>query len=404
MTIPPASIRIACSLPLTGRDAAAGQAIRLAGETWRDRVNRGGGLAGSMVELICEDTRSEAALIPALYRRLADDAGIALFLAFDAAAVEAALPLVAARRKFLLGLRERGSASGIPYDGHIAFVHAAFDRSAALTEGLFELAARQEAPPRTVGLLSADAEFARAPMRAARENAARFGFDVVHEASYPLVGAEFASHARAAARSMCDLLVLCSYLDDGIGLIGALASHGVMPKILGGVLVGFQSVPVRRILGATLAGFVNCVFTQPASHPVPPAVAQVFARWRNADAGTSAGTSQDERIALACLLLDLLERAVRATGGGDPARLSAYLRSTTFDTFIGPVRFDSRGEHVQAQAVQVQYQLPLGPEGATSGVIVSPPGMATGPFIYPHAHAASASPDHPGSESCKQQN
>jgi branched-chain amino acid transport system substrate-binding protein len=48
----------------------------------------------------------------------------------------------------------------------------------APTESFFELAASQHPKPKTVAVLSADAEFSRNPVIGARENAANYGMQV----------------------------------------------------------------------------------------------------------------------------------------------------------------------------------------------------------------------------------
>jgi branched-chain amino acid transport system substrate-binding protein len=72
------------------------------------------------------------------------------------------------------------------YPNYFAMIPTGPDPNAALTEGFFALAAEQRPRPATVALLSADAEFSRNPILGAKANAEKYGFRVVHEATYPL--------------------------------------------------------------------------------------------------------------------------------------------------------------------------------------------------------------------------
>lgn len=121
--------------------------------------------------------------------------------------------------------------------------------SMSLTGALGLLAARQVPRPRTVAFVSADAEFARNPIIGAAENAKKYGFTVVDERTYPLSTNEFTPIIDSVAGQDPDLLVLCSYLDDSIGLVRALRGSGWAPKMVGGAMIGPQSTAVKSALG-----------------------------------------------------------------------------------------------------------------------------------------------------------
>jgi branched-chain amino acid transport system substrate-binding protein len=116
------------------------------------------------------------------------------------------------------------------YPNYFAMIPTGLDPSAALTERFFALAAKQNSKPATVALVSADAEFSRNPIRGAKANAAKYGFEIVHETTYPLTTTDFAPLLDAVAASQGDLLFLCSYLADSIGLVKAIHDTGIAPK------------------------------------------------------------------------------------------------------------------------------------------------------------------------------
>ncbi|QBE66381.1 ABC transporter substrate-binding protein [Pseudoduganella lutea] len=383
MRTPASTLKIGHCLPLTGSAARAGRSARLASSAWHDDVNARGGLLGRRVEFVCHDTQSDDGNIAGLYRRLMDEDKADLLLAQGAAAVASALPLVAHRERFLLSLREQEGNAGFPYDGHFSLVHAAYDRSAALTEGFFELASAQQPPPRTVGFISADADFARDPIRAAKAMAAKFGLDVVHDATYPLMATDFRSHVANAVRAGCDVLVLCSYLDDGMGLVEAIRACGGPLSMVGGVMVGFAHATVRQALGTSLAGFVNCAHILPASTALPAPLERALGTSASAASLDEGDTHCRDSASLAYLQLQVLEQAVLHAGGIDKEGLAASMRSAVFDTLAGNVGFDRRGEWKQAKAVQVQYQPPGNGAPTQVEIIVAPPALAAGRMLYP---------------------
>jgi branched-chain amino acid transport system substrate-binding protein len=118
-----------------------------------------------------------------------------------------------------------GVNNTLAYPNYFAMIPTGPDPNAALTEGFFALAATQKPRPSTVALVSADAEFSRNPILGAKDNAKKYGFAIVHEATYPLATQNVTPVIDAVAKSNCDLLFLCSYLADSIGLVRAVRAH-----------------------------------------------------------------------------------------------------------------------------------------------------------------------------------
>ena len=112
-----------------------------------------------------------------------------------------------------------GVNNDLAYPNYFAMIPTGSDPNAALTEGFFEVASRQSPQPKTVALLTADAVFSRNPVLGAKVNAKKYGFKMVHEATYSLKTTDFAPLLDEVAKSGCDLLFLCSYLQDSIDLV-----------------------------------------------------------------------------------------------------------------------------------------------------------------------------------------
>ena len=111
--------------------------------------------------------------------------------------------------------------------------------------------------PQTVALAYVDAEFGVNVCEGARANAKASGFKIVYDKNYPPATVDFAPVVRAIAAANPDLVAVCSYPLDTVGIIKAIHEMGFKPKMLGGGMVGLQSTALKAQLGPLLNGIVN---------------------------------------------------------------------------------------------------------------------------------------------------
>jgi branched-chain amino acid transport system substrate-binding protein len=389
-------IRIGYCLSLTGPLAGNSQSARLAHDIWREDINRRGGLLGRPVELVCYDDCADASRVPSIYQRLMDEDKVDLVIGgYGTNILLPAMPLIVERQRFFVGLMGLGINNALAYPNYFAMIPTGPDPNAALTEGFFELAAAQMPRPLTVALVSADAEFSRNPIRGAKANAEKYGFQIVHEATYPLTTEDFKPVIDNVAQSNCDLLFLCSYLNDSIGLVRAIHAHTFHPKMVGGGMIGPQNTAVKTTLGPLLNGFVNYEYWQPVPKMIFPGVEQFLNTYqaRAVDAGVD--LLGHYMAPLAYAQMQVVAQAVEATGGFDDARLAAYARSTTFNTVMGAVRFGVNGEWAEPRVLQVQFRGISGHavdqfQNGSRQIVVTPPNFTSGEVRFPYAEALSA--------------
>jgi len=400
-----ARMRIGYCLSLTGPLADNSRSARLAHEIWREDINRQGGLLGRSVELICYDDHANASLVPGIYKWLMDEDKVDLVIGgYGTNTILPAIPLIMERQRFFVGLMGLGVNNTLAYPNYFAMIPTGPDPNAALTEGFFALAATQKPRPYTVALVSADAEFSRNPILGAKDNAKKYGFAIVYEATYPLTTQNFTPVIDAVAKGNCDLLFLCSYLADSIGLVRAVRAHSFRPKMVGGGMIGPQNTAVKTTLGPLLNGFVNYEYWQPAPSMMFPGVQQ-FLKTYQARAGEAGVDLLGHYIApFAYAQMQVVAQAVKATGGLDDARVSKYARDSTFDTVVGAVKFGANGEWAEPRVLQVQFEGISGSEvgqfqNGSRQIVVSPPRFASGELRFPYADALcshlSTAPDTP---------
>jgi branched-chain amino acid transport system substrate-binding protein len=393
MSTTPRPIRIGYCLSLTGPVAGNSRSARLAHDIWREDINSRGGLLGRPVELICHDDHADAALVPSIYKRLTDEDNVDLVIGgYGTNTILPAMPLMIERQRFFVGLMGLGVNNALAYPNYFAMIPTGPDPNAALTEGFFALAAEQRPRPATVALVSADAEFSRNPILGAKANAKKYGFKIVHEATYPLTTENFAPVIDAVAKSGCDLLFLCSYLDDSIGLVRAIHAHSFRPKMVGAGMIGPQNTAVKTSLGPLLNGFVNYEYWAPVPKMMFPGVQELLNTYQ-ARAGDAGVDLLGHYMApLAYAQMQVVAQAVEATGGFDDTRLSAHARGATFHTVMGDIRFGVKGEWPEPRVLQVQFQGISGHEveqfrNGSRQIVVSPPNFVSGGFRFPYEEA-----------------
>src|SRR5664280_2338236 len=173
-------IKIGFGMSLTGPLSANGKSSLLAMKIWEDDTNAKGGLLGRPVKLIYFDDQSKPDTVPGIYTKLLDIDKVDLIIS--------------------------GYASG------------------------------QIGPAIPIAIPKADAEFGRNACEGAHENALASGFKIVYEKTYPPSTTDFSPIVRAIQALNPDLLVICSYPLDSVGMVKAMHEVGFKPKMWGCLL------------------------------------------------------------------------------------------------------------------------------------------------------------------------
>jgi branched-chain amino acid transport system substrate-binding protein len=387
--MPKTPIKIGYSLSLTGPLAANGQTARLAHQIWQERINERGGLASHEIELVCVDDRSEGSSVAGIYEALLAEEKVDLLLGgYGNNSISPAMPIAIDHEKFFVGLMGLGVNIPFSYDRFFAMIPTGPDPNAALTAGFFETAARQTPVPRRVAIVAADAPFTKNPIEGARANAAKSGLEVVSETTYPLATTDFTEVLHEAEQSGPDVLFLCSYLNDSVGLIRAIGESDLDPTLVGGAMIGPQSSAVQTELGPLLNGIVNYEYWLPTAAMSFPGVSDLIATYQERARGTSADALGYYVAPFAYAQLQVVEQAIHATGGIDDAELADYTRSEVFPTVVGDVTFGPLGEWAVPRVLTVQFRDIASTDISDfakpeARVVVAPVGYASGELAVP---------------------
>jgi branched-chain amino acid transport system substrate-binding protein len=386
-------IRIGYGISLSGPLGSNGRTAHLAHQIWQDDVNRKGGLLGRNVEMVAHDDRTDPGLVPAIYSKLLGEERVDVVMGgYGDNSISPAMPQIIEHKRYLVGLMALAVNASFRYPNYFSMIPTGPNPGPALSEGFFEIAARQSPRPKTVSILVADAPFSRSPTQGAKDNAAKHRFSIVSEARYPLTTTDFATLIREVGKVNPDILFLCSYLNDSVGLVKAIHEVGLEPKLVGGAMIGPQNGTLKAQLGPLLNGLVNYEYWLPVAKLSFPGVTKLIAEYQSRAAGKDVDPLGYYVVPQAYAQMQVIEQAIRATGSLGDEQLAAYTRTSLFSTVVGDVRFGEGGGWVRPRVLQTQFQNIEGTDiGAfrdmRTQVVVSPNEFASGDIVYPYAKA-----------------
>jgi branched-chain amino acid transport system substrate-binding protein len=349
-------IKIGFSMAMTGGLAANGKSALLAQKIWEEDVNAKGGLLGRPVKLIYYDDQSNPATVPGIYTKLLDVDKVDLVIGpYATAQIAPAMPIVIQRNKLFIGLLGLAVNTEFNYPNYFAMIPSGPDPKAAFTKGFFDTAMAQTPKPTTVAIVAADQEFSRNASDGARENAKKAGLKIVYDKSYPPSTTDFAPIVRAIQATNPDLVVLCSYPPDSVGLVRSINEIGFKPKMVGGAMVGPQATALKTQLGPALNGFVNYDFWLPVPKMMFPGVEELIRKYQARAPAEGVDLLGYYMAPWGYAQLQVLAQAIEATKGLEDKKLADYIRANSFKTVLGDVRFGKNGEWAESRVLQVQF-------------------------------------------------
>ena len=213
-------IKIGFSVSLTGGLASSGKAHLLSKQIWEKEINAKGGLLGRPVKLVYYDDQTNASTVPGIYAKLMDIDKVDLLMGSATNLIGAAMPQIMQRKKMVMVLLALGSNAEFKYPRYFQSAPFGPDPKGVLSEAFFEVAKTLKPAPKTVALVGADAEFSNNVLTGARENAKKFGFQIVYDKSLSALDRRLhADRARdpgdqSRSRAAC-------FLSAGLGRHGA---------------------------------------------------------------------------------------------------------------------------------------------------------------------------------------
>ena len=386
-------IKIGFSMALTGPLAGAGKGALLAMKVWEDDINKKGGLLGRPVKLIYYDDKSAPAEVPGIYTKLLEVDKVDLIMGpYATTQIAPAIPVAMGKNKLIISLFGTAVNHDFKYARYFSMIPTGPNPKPAFTQGFFDIAMQQNPKPQTIAIVAADAEFGRNVMDGARENAKVAGLKIVYDRTYPPSTTDFAPIVRAIQAANPDIVVICSYPLDSVGMVHAVNEIGYKPKMIGGGMVGLQFTAIKMQLGPLLNGFVNYDTWLPVKTMQYPGVLEVVAKYQARAAAEGVDPLGYYLPPWAYAYLQVLEQAVTATKSLDDAKLADYIGKNTIKTVIGDVKFGPGGEWTEAKMPQIQFQNVKGNtldefKDMSKTPVLTPNSVKTGDVIYPYEKA-----------------
>src|SRR5215468_7693150 len=350
-------VKIGYSMALTGGLGPNGRSALLAQKIWEEDVNARGGLLGRLVKLIYYDDQTNPATVPGIYTKLLDIDKVDLIIGgYGTNLLAPAMPVAMQRKKMLIGLLGNAVNSAFNYPNYFSMIPTGPDPNLSVTKDFFDVAVRQNPKPKTVAIVAADAEFGLQTSKGARENAKAADLTVVYDRRYPSATTDLVPVVRAIAETNPDLVIVCSYPPDSVGMVRAVNEVGFKPKMIGGAMVGLQSTAIKARLGPLLNGWTNYDYWLPVPKMQFAGVDELMKNYQARAAAAGVDALGYYMAPQAFTQMQVLQQAIEATKSLDDNKLADYLRATTFKTVLGDVRFGSNGEWVRSRMLQVQFQ------------------------------------------------
>jgi branched-chain amino acid transport system substrate-binding protein len=349
-------IKIGFSASLTGGLASSGKANLLAQQIWQEQINAKGGLLGRQVQLVYYDDQSKADTIPGIYAKLIDVDKADLLMGAATNLIVAAMPEIMQRQKLVMVLVALGSNDEFKYPRYFQTAAWGSDAKGVIGRAFFEVAKTITPKPKTVAFVGADAEFSNNVLTGARALAKQEGFQVVYDRTYPPSTTDYTPIVRAIQAANPDLVFVASYPLDSVGLVRAATEVGLKAQMFGGGMVGLQYATFLQQLADKVDRVVNYHLYVPAPTMSFPGIEEFLKVYqaRAPEQGTDPLGFYQPPFAYAAM--QILEQAVKATGTLDDKKLADYIHNSEFDTIVGKIRFDQKGEWATPRLLMIQYQ------------------------------------------------
>jgi len=386
-------IKIGASIALTGPLASGGKVMLISLKLWEEDVNARGGLLGRPVSLVYYDDQSNGSLVPGIYAKLLDVDKVDLVISSYGTNVAApAIPIVMQKNKLFISMFSIGLNTEFKYPRYFSMHPAGPNPKPGYSEGFFKVATQQSPKPQTVAIVTADGEATRLVTDGVYENVKKAGLQIVHDRRYPLNTTDFTPIVRAAQATNPDIFFISSYPVDSVGVLRSVSEVGFKPKIVGGILNGLPAPVLKAQLGPMLNGVINYEYWVPIPAMIGPGVMDLISRYQARARGEGVDPIGIYVPPWAYALAQILEQSIVATASIEDGKLADYMRTATFKTMIGEVKFGPDGEWEKGRILMVQHHGIMSNDimqfkDMSTMTVLDPPEYTTGSAIYPYENA-----------------
>ena len=351
---------------------------------------------GRQVELVYYDDKSTPSEVPGIYSKLLDADKVDLVVSgYATNEIAPAMPIVIRKGKTFISLFGLDVNDQFKYPKYFSILPTGQDTKGSFTKGFFDIAMAQKPKPTTVALSFADADFSQNACEGARANAKKHGLKVVYDKAYPPPPktTDFAPIVRAIKAVNADLVVVCAYPLDSVGMVLAAKEIGLTPKMFGGALVGLQATFFKDKLKSKLNGIVNYETWVPDAKQMYKGTKAFFDEYQSKAKAAGVDPLGYYLGGWGYAQMQVLGDAIKSAKSIDDDKVAAALRKDKFETVMGPIKFGKKGEWAEGRMFTVQYHDIKDDanletwRGMGYQTVLEPKNLETGKAIYPYEKA-----------------
>ncbi len=350
-------IRIGFSVALAGDFFADGKALKEGYELWRDAVNKRGGLLGRPVELVYYNDNSDPKQVTTNYTKLIGSDHVDLLLGpFSTLLTVQAAPV--AQRSGYAFIEGAGTGKKV-FASHFKTLFGVSPPSEFYLEtfALFILALPQDQRPKTVAYATVDNPFAIPQVAYAKkllsDGGLRPAFDLPQP--YPEEATDVSAIAKSIIHSGAEIVVLGTVgVKDCVSFLKTFQQQHYNPKAIVATSGPDEGKTFIHAVGTDSAEgiFVSNAGWYPGinTYQNDQFTRDYLAKFGGTEQDINSGTVQAYSAA------QVLEQVVNKVHSIDNAKLIQALRTGTFNSLQGPVKFGPDGENTVGVPFLFQWQ------------------------------------------------
>jgi branched-chain amino acid transport system substrate-binding protein len=362
--------KIGIVLPLTGSQAAFGEALKNGYLIGLDEINAGGGVLGKKLELDFYDDQSKPDQAVQGVSKLVDQDRVPLLLgSFSSESTKAMIPAVTLRQvPLIIPAANADNVMETKSPWVFRICAGAADYARATLAFL-----KDNGAPKTVAIVYENTNFGQAAMQAMSMAASAAGMKVVAAESYEAKSPDYRAVLRRVKQTNPDVVYFCSYLLDATTLMRQSQEIDLNPRYFTSAGTGFATVEFPTAKGAGR----NAEYTFSVSQWWPTV------RWKGSKEFDDAYFQRfkghpTHHPMFAYATLQVAVRAINDAKSLESARVRDALKNLNLPmTPFGPVKFDANGQNrhpVMVTQVQGrQYRIVYPPDAADAKPILPTP-------------------------------
>jgi branched-chain amino acid transport system substrate-binding protein len=364
------TIKIGVITPLTGSQAAFGEAHKNGYLIALDEINAKGGVLGKKIELDFYDDQGKPDMAVQGVSRLVDMDHVPIVLgSYSSETTKAILPGLTQRQTPLIiptATADNLMESQSPWIFRICASTA--DYAQAMTEFL-----KANGSPKTMAIVYENTNFGQSTLKAMTPVAQAAGIQLVASEAYEAKAPDYRAVLQRVKKANPEVVYFASYLLDAVTLMRQAQEIDMNPRFYTAASAGFATAEFPTAKGAGK----NAEYTYTAAQWVPNA------RWPgskefDAEYFKRYNSHPTYHALEAYVALDLAVRAINNAKGQDSTKIRDALKNLNLSmTAFGPIKFGANGQNPHPVMItQVQggeYRVVYPPDAAEAKPIPTPP-------------------------------